>query len=160
MTAEKLLLVMSKNSQHRRIVCLSQPDVACSFMDVISRFCSWKSQNCKSVLNSRGCVRRRVNHAVAPILIAESKKGEEGVSGREYRSSRSRRLIILIFFLRSRTMTFDGAATRSTCILRKHTDEQGCILRPTLFFTLHYKYWNRIGIMDSITVYKPAVSTY
>ena len=38
-TAEKLLLVMSKNSQHLLIDWRSHPDVGCSLRALISRFC-------------------------------------------------------------------------------------------------------------------------
>jgi hypothetical protein len=44
-TAEKLLLVKSRNSQQRLIDGLSHPELGCSFSAAISRLCSWYSQN-------------------------------------------------------------------------------------------------------------------
>lgn len=67
MTAEKLLLVISRNSQHLRIDALSHPDVGCSFSAAMSRFCSWYSQNWMRVLNSKGWVRRRAIQFTAPM---------------------------------------------------------------------------------------------
>lgn len=82
MTAEKLLLVISRNSQHLRIVFLSQPEVACSCIAVMSRFCSWKSEYWSNVRNSNGWVTSRVSHARAPMM------NERKVSWREKADSR------------------------------------------------------------------------
>lgn len=60
-TAEKLLLVLSNNSQHFFMLSLSQPDVAYSFGLEISRLESWNIQNWTRVRNSLGWVRRRVS---------------------------------------------------------------------------------------------------
>lgn len=80
MTAEKLLEVISRNSQQLRIERLSHPDVGCSWIADKSRFRSWKSLNWRRVRKSSGRVKRSLSR-LSDELISLFFAGEGGKEG-------------------------------------------------------------------------------
>jgi hypothetical protein len=92
MTAAKLLEVMSRNSQHLRIVCLSHPDVGCSWMAVRSRFASWKSLNWTRVRNSPGRVKSSLSRLSDELIFFHWKEEAEEVGSTSRTTSFRRRV--------------------------------------------------------------------
>lgn len=92
MTPAKLLLVRSKNSQHRRMDWRSQPECFHSLGLEMSLFASCHNLYCNSVRNSIGCVRSRTSIERAPMFARPSREnsgsqvgGGRGRGGRDVR---------------------------------------------------------------------------